>query len=308
MKKNQIEVQHLNAGDFRQSPFEKVILPLGSLESHGAHLPFGTDALTAYIIALDIAARLPKTAVLPPVNYGVSKHYKDFSFTVTVGFETQIMVIRDILESVYREGVRKVFIMNGHDGNIAPIEVASRSDLGGDAVQEHHVARGHRDVLGEAAVAVHPDDRGALAHVPVAGTALQAVAADDVALGRHQLALLEVLVDVAPHFDDLAGELVPDREGRLAPSLGPRVPVGDVEVGAAHARVVHADQDVGLATGRLGHVAHDESRPRRRLDDRFHGSSESRKSLDDTAEVATVHGKNCAGNIGRALRRQERHR
>ena len=47
MKKNPIEIQHLNAADFRQSPFEKVILPLGSLESHGGHLPFGTDALTA---------------------------------------------------------------------------------------------------------------------------------------------------------------------------------------------------------------------------------------------------------------------
>ncbi len=127
MKKNPLEIQHLSAGDYRQSPFEKVILPLGSLESHGPHLPFGTDALTAWLLALDIAARLPKTAVLPPLNYGVSEHYRDFSFTVSVRFETQIEFLRDILESVYREGIRKVFVMNGHDGNIAPIEVASRS-------------------------------------------------------------------------------------------------------------------------------------------------------------------------------------
>ena len=127
MNKNPLEIQHLTAADFRQTPFEKVILPLGSLESHGGHLPFGTDALTAYLLALDIAARLSKTAVLPPLNYGVSEHYRDFAFTVTVQFQTQIAFLRDILESVYREGIRKVFIMNGHDGNIAPIEVASRS-------------------------------------------------------------------------------------------------------------------------------------------------------------------------------------
>ncbi len=127
MKKNPLEIQHLSAADFRAAPFEKVILPLGSLESHGAHLPFGTDALTAHMVALDIAARVAKTGVLPPLNYGVSEHYRDFPFTVTVQFETQIAFIRDILESVYREGIRKVFIMNGHDGNIAPIEVASRS-------------------------------------------------------------------------------------------------------------------------------------------------------------------------------------
>lgn len=127
MKKNPLEIQHLSAADFRQSPFEKVILPLGSLESHGPHLPFGTDALTAWLLALEVAARLPKTAVLPPLNYGVSEHYRDFPFTVSVRFETQIEFLRDILESVYREGIRKVFVMNGHDGNIAPIEVASRS-------------------------------------------------------------------------------------------------------------------------------------------------------------------------------------
>jgi creatinine amidohydrolase len=127
MKKNPLEIQHLSAADYRQSPFEKVILPLGALESHGPHLPFGTDALTAYLVALDIAGRLPKTGVLPPLAYGVSEHYKDFSFTVSVQFETEIAFLRDILESVYREGIRKVFIMNGHDGNIAPIEVASRS-------------------------------------------------------------------------------------------------------------------------------------------------------------------------------------
>jgi creatinine amidohydrolase len=127
MKKNPLEIQHLTGSDFKAAPFDKVILPLGSLESHGGHLPFGTDALTAHLIALDIAARLPGTAVLPPLNYGVSEHYKMFPFTVSVQFETEIAFIRDILESVYREGIRKVFVMNGHDGNISPIEVASRT-------------------------------------------------------------------------------------------------------------------------------------------------------------------------------------
>ena len=126
MKKNMIEVQHWNGADWKENPFEKVILPLGSLENHGWHLPFGTDALTAYYIALDVASCLPGTAVLPPLNYGMSEHYKQFSFTVSLKFDTETAVIRDILESVHREGIRKVFIMNGHDGNIAPIETASR--------------------------------------------------------------------------------------------------------------------------------------------------------------------------------------
>ncbi|MCJ7624053.1 MAG: creatininase family protein [Anaerolineaceae bacterium] len=127
MQKNPLEVQHQNGSDWKDTPFEKVILPLGSLENHGWHLPFGTDALTAHSLALDIAARVPKTAVLPPLNYGASDHYSSFSFTVSLQFDTEISIIHDILESVYREGIRKVFIMNAHDGNIAPIEIASRN-------------------------------------------------------------------------------------------------------------------------------------------------------------------------------------
>ena len=127
MEKNRQEAQHLSAADYRERPFDLVILPLGSLESHGPHLPFGTDALTAYLVALEIAKRLPNAAVLPPVNYGVSEHYKEFPFTVSLRFETEIALLTDILESVYREGIRKVFIMNGHDGNIAPIEIAART-------------------------------------------------------------------------------------------------------------------------------------------------------------------------------------
>lgn len=132
MKKNPYELQHLTAADERNRPFDKVILPLGSLESHGSHLPFGTDALTAYLLSLEIAERVPETIVLPPVNYGVSEHYRDFSFTVSLRFETQTAIIEDILESLYREGIRKCFIFNGHDGNIAPIEISSRK------VKVHH--------------------------------------------------------------------------------------------------------------------------------------------------------------------------
>ena len=127
MEKNPREIQHLTAADYAEDPFEKVILPLGSLESHGPHLPFATDALTAHLLAQEIAERVPRTAVLPPLPYGMSEHYRDFPFTVSLTFETETAIIRDILISLHREGIRKVFILNGHDGNIAPIEAASRS-------------------------------------------------------------------------------------------------------------------------------------------------------------------------------------
>ena len=126
LEKDTLEIQHLTAADYRENPFEKVILPLGSLESHGPHMPFATDALTAWLLARDLAARVERTAVLPAVPYGMSEHYKDFPFTISLKFETETAIIRDILESLWRERIFKVFVLNGHDGNIAPIEVAAR--------------------------------------------------------------------------------------------------------------------------------------------------------------------------------------
>ncbi len=126
MEKNPQQIQHLTAQDFRENPFNLVILPLGSLESHGSHLPFATDAYTAAILAEEVAKQIPGAAVLPVIPYGVSEHYRDFPFTVSLRFETEIAIIGDILESLHREGIRHVFILNGHDGNIAPIEIASR--------------------------------------------------------------------------------------------------------------------------------------------------------------------------------------
>jgi len=127
MEKNPRLIQHLTAADYTAEPFRMVILPLGSLESHGGHLPFGTDALTAAALADAVAAEIPGSAVLPAVPYGVSEHYRDFPFTISLSFATEIAIITDILESLHREGIRRVFILNGHDGNIAPIEVAART-------------------------------------------------------------------------------------------------------------------------------------------------------------------------------------
>jgi len=82
MEKNPLLVHHLTASDYQLVPFTTVILPLGSLESHGPHLPFATDTLTAYFLALEVAAKVPVVRVLPPLSYGMSEHYKEFQFTV----------------------------------------------------------------------------------------------------------------------------------------------------------------------------------------------------------------------------------
>jgi creatinine amidohydrolase len=64
---------------------------------------------------------------LPPVAVGYSQHYSHFPFTLSLRAETLVEVLKDILSSIIKNGITRIFIMNGHDGNIAPIEIASRA-------------------------------------------------------------------------------------------------------------------------------------------------------------------------------------
>ena len=107
--------------------YDKVILPVGSCESHGYHLPHGTDTFAADKLSRLVAERVPGLLVLPPVNVGLSHHYDAFPFTLSLQPQTLIQVLQDILESVIKNGVKRIFIMNGHDGNIEPIELAART-------------------------------------------------------------------------------------------------------------------------------------------------------------------------------------
>ncbi len=107
--------------------FDKVIIAVGSCENHGNHLPFGTDTFVSAMLAEKIAASVEGLLVLPPINVGMSQHYAHFPFTLSLKPETLIAVLKDIMTSVVANGIKRIFIMNGHDGNIAPIEIAARA-------------------------------------------------------------------------------------------------------------------------------------------------------------------------------------
>jgi creatinine amidohydrolase len=95
-----------------------LVLPLGSVEQHGHHMPLGTDTLLAHSLALAAAERMPGTvAVLPPPWYGFSPHHMRFPGSVTLRAETLIALASDIVDSVVGHGFRRVLIVNGHGGN-----------------------------------------------------------------------------------------------------------------------------------------------------------------------------------------------
>jgi creatinine amidohydrolase len=117
------------------------IMVLGACENHGDHMPFGSDFIFPMELAKRVASAINKKEnggnggdmvntniiILPPIPYGVSSHHNQFQMTMSLQPATMIMVIQDVLESLIKNHVKRIFVLNGHDGNIGPIEVAARN-------------------------------------------------------------------------------------------------------------------------------------------------------------------------------------
>jgi creatinine amidohydrolase len=103
-----------------------LLLPLGSIEQHGRHLPLGTDTMLAAALSLEAAKLMPgRVAVLPPPWYGFSQHHMRFPGTVTLRAETMMALVEDIAQSVVAHGFRRLVLVNGHGGNAGLVDVLS---------------------------------------------------------------------------------------------------------------------------------------------------------------------------------------
>ncbi|WP_108610435.1 creatininase family protein [Aminobacter sp. MSH1] len=127
-----VRLEHLTTKTFNEGKFDTAIVPVGSCESHGDHMPFGTDALIAHELSLAVADRLDRTAVLPPTSFGYSHLYRHKPMAISLRQETNISLITDILRSLAYWKIKNVLIINGHDGNIAAMDVAAHN------VREEH--------------------------------------------------------------------------------------------------------------------------------------------------------------------------
>jgi creatinine amidohydrolase len=116
----------MTAYDLKTGDYDKAVLAVGSTESHGEHLPYGTDTLVAEHLAEAVADRVEGLLVLPSLPFGMSVHYASFPVAITLTTETLIRVLREILESLLAHGILRLLIVNGHDGNIPAIEAATR--------------------------------------------------------------------------------------------------------------------------------------------------------------------------------------
>lgn len=103
-----------------------VIVPIGSTEQHGPHLPLGVDGFQAKDTAAAIAARTGLLAA-PPIWYGDADHHLAFPGTISLSGETVIAVLHDVYASLIHHGVENIITVNGHRmANLPAIEIAAK--------------------------------------------------------------------------------------------------------------------------------------------------------------------------------------
>jgi creatinine amidohydrolase len=102
------------------------VLPLGSMEQHGDHLPLFTDSLIVSHVANRVERLCSEKIVLLPVQWlGHSPHHRRFG-CVSLDLLPYIEMIRGMCRSLVQMGARKIFLLNGHGGNDVPCKGALR--------------------------------------------------------------------------------------------------------------------------------------------------------------------------------------
>jgi mycofactocin precursor peptide peptidase len=96
------------------------ILPVGSTEQHGPHLPMATDSLHTIEALERIAKRLPGL-LAPLLPIGRAEHHMAFAGTLSITQETLHFLVRDCCASLFHHGFRHVLIYSGHGGNAGPL-------------------------------------------------------------------------------------------------------------------------------------------------------------------------------------------
>ncbi len=110
-----------------------VIIPFGSVEEHGPHLPLGTDTIHVYEVCKEASRQIP-IFVAPPLFYGVCRSTRNHPGTVGVRASTLRTVTADLVSDLYRQGLRHFLIISGHASNL---QVSCLTEVGEELLQTY---------------------------------------------------------------------------------------------------------------------------------------------------------------------------
>lgn len=123
--------EHLNARDFTQAVADTggvCVLPVGSLERHGDHMPLGTDYLNAHRIAC-LAAETEPAVVFPGFYFAQVCESLASPGAIALRPELLVQIMRNLYEEIARNGFRKIIVLNGHGGNWPFLQFMGFTDM-----------------------------------------------------------------------------------------------------------------------------------------------------------------------------------
>jgi creatinine amidohydrolase len=107
-----------------------VILPTGSTEQHGKHLPLDVDLFLCESVCLEVGRRAPdRVLVLPPIAYGLNLHHIDFPGTIHIEPEVFIAFCLNVTKSAAYHGFEKILLVNGHGSNMPLVDLVARKTV-----------------------------------------------------------------------------------------------------------------------------------------------------------------------------------
>jgi len=182
---NPWRLNELTLSETRKKKYKLAILPIGSTEAHGYHLPYGSDAFHSSSIAERVCSEAWKKGsrvlLLPTIPYGVQGNTMGFPLTINVRQKVLDSLVTDIIDSLEHHQILKLLIINGHGGNdFKPLLralygktkvfacVADWWKVGNDVLKQHfEIAGEHADEL---ETSVNLALNGDLVHLENAGS------------------------------------------------------------------------------------------------------------------------------------------
>lgn len=110
-----------NWKDLKEQSVDLAVLPWGATEAHNYHLPYSTDNYQVEALAAE-AGKLAwnqgvKVTILPVIPFGVNTGQPDIKLDMNLNPSTQLVILRDIITVLNRQGIYKLLLLNGHGGN-----------------------------------------------------------------------------------------------------------------------------------------------------------------------------------------------
>jgi creatinine amidohydrolase len=153
--------------DIAEQDGSVLIMPVGSIEQHGDHMPTATDTILVDAIANGGAERaideIP-VVVTPTVWTGFSPHHMSIGGTITAEFENILAIIEDIADSALDNGFDALLLINGHGGNSGLVKLGSPGVIGKKHLDVEVLGLNYFSLGNEFIDEIRESDKGGMGH------------------------------------------------------------------------------------------------------------------------------------------------